>query len=284
MRRPLLARLLRLPATVALAALLLGWGTASSAADLLDEVRSKGELLIGTSNDAPLSFVDPQTQQAAGVLPDILREFLVRAGVKAELRVVAMPFNSLIPSIQSSRIQLIGDAMYVRPARQEVIDFTDATFYNPESLDVVPGNPKNLRTLADLCGRAAGSYQGTTYIDQLRQASTKCPAGRSIDIRQYPTIQNVLADLSAERLDAAVVDGSLSAYALKQNPDLKFDLVVDYRPDDKRSSNCAFGVAKGNPAFIHAFNEAYAAMRRDGTAARIFENWGLVPTAFFLEP
>ena len=122
--------------------LLLGWAGPSSAADLLDEVRSKGELLIGTSNDAPLSFVDPQTQQAAGVLPDILREFLVRAGVKAELRVVAMPFNSLIPSIQSSRIQLIGDAMYVRPARREVVDFTVVTFYNPESLDVVPGNPK----------------------------------------------------------------------------------------------------------------------------------------------
>jgi polar amino acid transport system substrate-binding protein len=274
----------RLLAKITLAAMLLGWASPSSAADLLDDVRTKGELLIGTSNDAPLSFVDPQTQQAAGVLPDILREFLVRVGVKAELHVVAMPFNSLIPSIQSSRIQLIGDAMYVRPARQEVIDFTTATFYNPESLDVVPGNPKGLRALADLCGRVAGSYQGTTYIDQLRQASAKCPAGTAIDIRQYPTIQNVLADLSAGRLDAAVVDGSLSAYALKQNPDLKFNLVAEYRPDDKRSSNCAFGVAKGNPAFVHAFNEAYATMRSDGTAARIFEKWGLVPTTFFLEP
>ena len=174
--------------------------------------------------------------------------------------------------------------MYIRPARQEVIDFTNVTFYNPESLDVTPSNPKSLHALADLCGRVAGSYQGTTYIDQLRQASTKCPAGKPIDIRQYPTIQNVLADLSAGRLDAAVVDGSLSAYALKQNPDLKFELVAEYRPEDKRSSNCAFGVAKGNTAFIHAFNETYAAMRSDGTAARIFEKWGLVPTAFFLEP
>ncbi len=284
MRRPLRSAMPGFLAKVTLAAMLLGWANPLSAADLLDEVRSKGELLVGTSNDAPLSFVDPQTQQAAGVLPDILREFLVRAGVKAELHIVAMPFNSLIPSIQSSRIQLIGDAMYVRPARQEVIDFTNVTFYNPESLDVSPGNPKGLHALADLCGRVAGSYQGTTYIDQLRQASTKCPAGKPIDIRQYPTIQNVLADLSAGRLDAAVVDGSLSAYALKQNPDLKFELVAEYRPEDKRSSNCAFGVAKGSPAFIHAFNETYAAMRSDGTAARIFEKWGLVPTAFFLEP
>lgn len=284
MRRPLLRAVSGLFAKAVLAAMILGWAPSSRAADLLDEVRSKGELLIGTSNDAPLSFVDPQTQNAAGVLPDILREFLARAGVKAELRVVAMPFNSLIPSIQSGRIQLIGDAMYIRPARQEVIDFTDATFFNPEALDVPPGNPKGIHALADLCGRVAGSYQGTTYIDLLRQASAKCPGGRAIDIRQYPTIQNVFADLSAGRIDAAVVDASLSAYALKQNPELKFELVADYRPEDKQTSNCAFGLAKGNAGFTRAFNEVYAAMRGDGTAARIFEKWGLTPTAFFLNP
>jgi polar amino acid transport system substrate-binding protein len=265
----------------ALVTLLLGAPRPAAAADLLDQIKTQGALTIGTSNDAPLSYVE--NGQAAGVLPDILREFFTRAGIKAELKVVAMPFNSLIPSLQSNRIELIGDAMYVRPARQQVIDFTEVTFYNPESLDVAKGNPKNLHQLTDLCGRAAGSYQGTTYIDTLRQASAKCPAGKPIDIRQYPTIQNVLADLSAGRIDAAVVDSSLSAYALKQNKELSFELVADYRPEDKKSSLCAFGVAKGNPAFLKAFNETYASMRADGTAARILEKWGLTPTDFFLK-
>jgi ABC-type amino acid transport substrate-binding protein len=94
----------------------------------------------------------------------------------------------------------------------------------------------------------------------------------------------VLADLSAGRIDAAVVDGSLSAYALKQNPELKFELVGDYVPDDKLATNCAFGVAKGSPAFLAAFNTAYAVMRADGTAARIFSKWSLTPTEFFLNP
>lgn len=228
--------------------LLLGLVRPVLAADLLDKIRQQGALKIGTSNDAPLSYVE--NGQPAGVLPDILREFLSRSGIKAELRVVAMPFNSLIPSIQSDRIELIGDAMYVRPARQQIIDFTEATFYNPEALDVAKGNPKNLHQLSDLCGHTAGSYQGTTYIDTLRHASAECPAGRPIDIRQYPTIQNVLADLSAGRIDAGVVDASLSAYALKQNPELSFELVGDYRPEDKQSSLCAFGVAKGNSGLL----------------------------------
>src|SRR3954469_20113299 len=134
MRRSFARAVFDLVTKGAAALLLLGLARPATAADLLDGIRNQRSLTIGTSNDAPLSYVE--NGQAAGVLPDILREFLRRAGIEAELRVVAMPFNSLIPSIQSARIELIGDAMYVRPARQQVIDFTEATFFNPEALDV----------------------------------------------------------------------------------------------------------------------------------------------------
>ncbi len=251
---------------------------------LLAKVQQKGVLVIGTSNDAPLSYIDSGSKQAAGVLPDILREFLKRENINASIEVVAMPFASLIPSVQSDRIDLMGDAMYIRPARQKVMDFTDVVFYNPESLDVAKGNPLNLHSLADLCGHSGGSYEGTVYIDMLKKASAACPAGKQIDLKQYPTIQNVFADLAAGRLDAAVVDGSLSAYALKQNPSLNFELVGDYKPEDKVATGCAFAVAKGDTAFVEAFNKDYAAMKADGTVARLFEKWGLTPTSFFLNP
>ena len=276
----------RRPTTIATAAaaalLLLCAGRAAWADDLLSTLKGKGEITIGTSNDAPLSFIDSKTKAPAGVLPDVLAAALVRMGVKAEIRVVAMPFGSLIPALTSGRIDMIGDAIYATAARKQVVDFTDTTFYNPESLDVAKGNPGQLHALKDLCGKAAGTYEGTTYVDSLRKASAACPAGHPVDIHQYPTIQNVFADLSAGRLDAAVVDSSLSAYALKENPALSFELVGDYVPEDRRGSGCAFGVAKGSPAFLAAFDRAYSGMLADGTAAGIFAKWGLTPTAFFL--
>ncbi len=256
---------------------------AASAQDLLHKIQQSGILAIGTSNDAPLSYVQGGNE-AVGVLPDILREFLKREKINARLEVTAMPFASLIPSIQSNRIDLIGDAMYIRAERQKVIDFTMVTFYNPESLDVAKGNPENLHSLADLCGHSAGSYEGTTYADLLKHTNASCPSGKPINIQLYPTIQNVFADLSAGRLDAAVVDASLTAYALKQNPSLSFKLVADYRPLDKETSGCAFGVAKGNSGFVDAFNKDYQAMKQDGAAAAILTRWGLTPTAFFLNP
>jgi len=269
-------------AIVLSAVLLFAAGRSAGASDLLSSIRSTHEITIGTSNDAPLSYVDPKDKSAVGVLPDVLRAALTRMGVKADIHVVAMPFSSLIPALTSGRIDMIGDAMYATPAREKIIDFTDITFYNPESLDVVKGNPDKLHSVADLCGHIAGSYEGTTYIDLLRKASAACPSGKHIDIRQYPTIQNVFADLSAGRLDAAVVDSSLSAYALKQNPTLNFELVADYRPESKKDSGCAFGLAKGSPDFLKSFDKAYSAMLADGSAAAIFSKWGLRPTAFFL--
>ena len=275
------ARLCCLVALIAAAVLV---APAAYAEGLLAKVQQKGVLVIGTSNDAPLSYVDESTKEAAGVLPDVLREFLKRQNIKASIQVVAMPFASLIPAVQSDRIDLMGDAMYIRPARQKVMDFTDVVFYNPESLDVTKGNPVNLHSLVDLCGHSAGSYQGTVYIDMLKKASAACPAGKPIDLKQYPTIQNVFADLAAKRLDAAVVDGSLSAYALKQNPALGFELVADYKPENKVETGCAFAVVKGDTTFVEAFNRTYAAMKADGTAAKLFEKWGLTPTSFFLNP
>lgn len=271
-----------LRAILALAGFVVCTAPAAQAADLMTQLKGNPVITVGTSNDAPLSYLDSQDKTAQGALTDVLSTALERMGVKAEIKLIPMPFSSLIPSLTGGRIDLIGDAMYATPKRAEVIDFTRTTFYNPESLDVAAGNPKGLHSLADLCGHTAGTYEGTTYIDQIRAASAQCTDGKSIELKLYPTIQNVFADLSAGRIDAAVVDSSLSAYALVQNPDLKFELVGDYVPGDKMGSACAFGVTKGNDDFRTGFDKVYGEMLADGTAAKIFEKWGLTPTGFFL--
>jgi polar amino acid transport system substrate-binding protein len=249
---------------------------------LLSKVKNGGTITVGTSSDAPLSYVDSSSGQLVGVLPDMINEFLQREGAsgKVKLTPATMPFDSLIPSLQSGRIDLVGDAMYATDKRKKVIDFTDITFFNPEGLVVPKGNPNNLHTLSDLCGRTAGSYEGTTYIDLIKETSAKC--GKPITLKSYPKIEDVMADISAGRLDAGVIDASLSAYAVKQNPNLRMELVSDYQPPSKASDGCAFGVTKDNAGFVTEWNSVYAKMKADGTVAKILEKWGLTPADYFL--
>jgi ABC-type amino acid transport substrate-binding protein len=259
-----------------------GGGGGGGGGALLDTIKNGGTITVGTTSDAPLSYVDPATKQLTGVLPDMIEEFLKREGASGKVKLVpaTMPFASLIPSLQSGRIDIVGDAMYATAQRKQVIDFTDATFYNPEGLVVPKGNPNNLHKLTDLCGRTVGTYEGTTYINLIEQTSAKC--GKPITLKTYPTIQDVMADISAGRLDAGVIDASLSAYALKQNPALKMELVANYQPPSKASDGCAFGVTKDNSGFVKEWNTVFAKMKADGTVAKILKKWGLTPADYFL--
>lgn len=248
---------------------------------LLDLIRSNGELVTGTSDSPPISATNPSTGEGTGFTADVLREFLTRQGLPPKVQALAMPFSSLIPSLTSNRIDMIGDSIFFREERAKIIDFTRTVIYNPEVLDVQKGNPKNLHKISDLCGKSAGSYLGTTYLDQLKEASAKCPSGSPIDVKEYPTIDKVFADLSAGRIDGAVVDASLSAYALLQNPALGFELVSDYVPADIESTAGRFAVRKGDTAFVKAFDDIYTKMLADGTVDNLLTKAGLTPVSLF---
>ena len=90
--------------------------------------------------------------------------------------------------------------------------------------------------------------------------------------------------MASSSIDAAVVDSSLSAYAITQTPSLGFELVGNYVPEEKNDTVCAFAILKGSSdAFIAAFNKHYKDMLSDGTAAKLFQTYGLTPTDFFLK-
>ncbi|WP_025689507.1 substrate-binding periplasmic protein [Paenibacillus zanthoxyli] len=245
---------------------------------LLQEVIANKKIEIGTSNDAPWSTVTADGK-AEGIVPDIIRGFLTYMNVDAEISSTAMPFGSIIPSIQSGRIQIVGDAMYKTAERQEQIDFTDILFYNPEALVVKKGNPQNIKSLEDLAGKAAGTYEGTTWIETLN--SIKGADGSKVQVSVYPTIQDVMADVESGRLAAALIDSSVSSYAISQNPNLNLELVAEYSPDKAAVAN-GIGIAKGDPEFITLFNEYYAQALSSGEIKGIFEKWGLTPADYWI--
>ncbi len=258
-----------------LAACLVATGTAA-AADLMAKVRQTHTIVIGTSNDAPLSYVDPQTKEAAGVLPDVLREFFNREQIAAKIEVVAMPFASLIPSVQSGRIDLMGDAMYIRPARAQVMDFTDIIFYNPESLDVPKGNPLNLHSLADLCGHSAGSYEGTTLYRPAEEGGGGVPGRQGA---RGETVSDHPERIRRSRGRAAGCGGGgfhivgIRTEAESQRSVSSWSGTTS--PRTRKRPDAPSRWTKNDAAFVSEFNKQYAAMLADGTAAKLFTKWGL---------
>jgi polar amino acid transport system substrate-binding protein len=249
--------------------------SAVSTSKLLQEIATKKELVIGTSNDAPWSSTNT-AGVAEGIIPEMLTQFLQSENITASIKAITMPFGSLIPAIQSGRIQLVGDAMYRTAPREKQIDFTDILFYNPEALVVKKGNPQNIKSLTDLIGKTGGSYEGASYVDSLKKV-------QGINVKVYPTVQDVIADVESGRLAGALIDSSIAGYALHQNPNLNIQISTDYKAPDKAADCNALAIAKdADPAFIKEFNTWYAKAVSNGDIKKIFEKWGLSPSDYWL--
>ncbi|OKI43571.1 ABC transporter substrate-binding protein [Micromonospora sp. CB01531] len=257
-----------------------GPNSTSASKDLLAEIKQSKVVTIGTSNDEPWSAV--KDGKADGIVPDLIREYLKRKGIEAEVRSTPMPFDSLIPALTSGRIQVMGDAMYRTPEREKHVAFTDVLFYNTEGLAVAKGNPLGIQDLAGLCGHTGATYKGTIWAESLKKASAACPGGKQITVKVYGTIYEAFQDIQTGRVQGVLADASIAALAIKQNPNLNMELSAGYAPDKQDSDN-ALAVAPQNRAFVDDFSAVFKEMKADGTVARIFENAGLSPADTWLE-
>lgn len=245
---------------------------------VLDRAREAGRLTVGMSSGAPIGFLD-EAGQPQGLMVDICKEMIAREGI-AQLEVFLMPFSSIIPALSSNRVDLGCDSFFPTDERKLVVDFTDIVFYNSETLVVARGNPRGITGLEDLQGVSAGSFEGTVWIDWLQELNA---GGANIDVRAYPSPTELLADVAAGRLDAAIVDGIVAGYAINQNPDLTIEIVETYQPRDKEANAVAMPVRKDTPDVREAINATLAAMREDGSLAALFEKYGLSPASFYLD-
>jgi polar amino acid transport system substrate-binding protein len=254
--------------------------TPAAAQGALAKAKAAKALVVGISGgNAPIAWMSP-SNQPLGITLDLCGELLKREGVD-KLEVYTMPFGSLIPALTSGRIDLACDTFFPTEKRKQVVDFTDVVFYNSETLIVKKGNPKNVHKVADLDGKSGGSYEGTVWIDWLNEMNKR---GGKVDVKAYPTPTELIADVAAGRLDGGLVDAVLAAYAVKQNPNLGIELVADYQPREKVSNAVALAVRKDSADLREAFNKTFRAMKADGSLGKVFEKYGLVPPAFYLNP
>jgi len=249
--------------------------------DLIGKIKSTGEFVIVVGNSPVWTTVDA-SGSPSGVVPDILRAFLEREKIDAKLKPVVLPFDSIIPALTTGKADVAADTMYVTPARQKQILFSDIMIYNSEGMFVAKGNPLKLETMKDLCGHSAGTYKGTAYVDLLEQGSKACPDGKSIDIKLYGELELVLGDVASGRLDAGLVDQVVGQYALAKNPSLAFELAPGYVTPDRAANGGALPIAPQYKDFAVTFNKTFAELLADGTIEKIFDKYGLTPSDEYL--
>ncbi len=96
----------------------------------------------------------------AGADVDIAKAMAHLMGLKVDW--VQLKFASLIPALQAGQCAMIVEELYMKPAREKVIDFVPFSV-SAEQAVVRKGNPENIHSLDDLSGKKVAVPNGTTF-------------------------------------------------------------------------------------------------------------------------
>jgi polar amino acid transport system substrate-binding protein len=221
----------------------------------------------------PIMYRDPNNpSKIIGQDPDMVEAAMKCLGLKYEL--VGLDFGTLVPTLQAGQIQLIWSNIYYTPARAQAADFVNYATTGTAGI-VRKGNPKNIKSIDDVCGLRAAPILGTVEDKGFQDASAKCvAAGKpAIQITPYPNAPATSRAIENDRADISMYDIVLVDQVVKTNPD-KFERAYYFR------SGIKIGVAvkKGNEELVTAVKDAITELQNNGTQKALMQKNGIDPT------
>jgi polar amino acid transport system substrate-binding protein len=213
--------------------------------------------------DRPVGDPEPQV---LGIDPDLATELGRKLGVRFTFQNVA--FDELIPALRAKRFDVIMSAMTATRERARRISFLEY-FQAGTSILVAKGNPKRIRSLADLCGRTVTLQTGTTQEELVAAEQARCGA-RRIRARSLASNTQVILEVKYGRADAALTDFPVAAYNAKVSARGDDFQVVGSQIDP---GPYGIGVRKQDVQLRTVLQDALRAIIQDGSYDRVLAKW-----------
>lgn len=249
---------------------------ADAAAMLPDDVTDRGAIRVAMGVPYPPFVEVNEDNDLVGLDVDMADALGKKLDIKIEIR--HQPFESVIPSLQSDRHDLIMMGMNDSQERQQTLNFVEeinAGF----AIVVAKGNPENINTLTDLCGHAASTQKSTLQADLLHELSDQCEADgkEGINVQALPVAQDSQTALRAGRAEAYIVDAPVAAYTAATAGDGEyFELVQD--PENPQGFNpvySGFGLLNDRTELTDALQAAMQDLIDEGIYQAILDQYGM---------
>lgn len=248
--------------------------TGEAVAELPAEIAEADELRVGSDIAyAPVEFYEEGTQNVKGLDPDLCNALAEKLALSKGCNFQNQTFDGLIPALGAGRFDIIMSAMSDTKERQATLDFVD--YFNVgTSILVRKGNPENIQSLDDLCGKTVGLQAGTTQEEVAKEQSEKCEADgkEPIEVLTFETDPEAQQQLKAGRTVADMNDFPVAAYVAQTSGGGNDFEVVGEQID---AGPYGIGVSKEKSQLRDALKAALEAIIEDGTYAEILEKWNV---------
>ncbi len=128
--------------------LMLCLGSAAFAGPTVDSILKKKELVVGTSANLPPLTFKAKDGSIKGLDIDLAR--MIAAAMDVKLRVVEIPFNDLLPALESGKIDMILSCMTITPDRNLRVVYVGPYFVSGQSILTTKDVAMNINSVEDI--------------------------------------------------------------------------------------------------------------------------------------
>ncbi|MFD5407583.1 ABC transporter substrate-binding protein [Streptomyces griseorubiginosus] len=239
---------------------------AALAAKVPAELKASGIKIASDVSYPPMDFFASDNKTVVGAEADLDKALGTVLGVK--VTIVNVPFDSILPGLQSGKYQLGVSSFTDTAEREKVVDFV--TYFDAGTSLLVPaGNPKALKPGGDsLCGRTVAVAKGSTQaLEDVPARAKTCKT--PIKVSTFPDGTGVNLAVTSGRADAALADSPVAAYAAKQSGG-KLEVAGD------SYGNAPFGIAvPKNSELTALLKSALEDLKASGGYEQVLAKWGL---------
>lgn len=230
----------------------------AQAGDNLNEIKSAGQLKIGTEGTyAPFTFHDA-SGKLVGFDVEIGEAVAAKLGVKAEF--IEGKWDGLIAGIDAKRYDTVINQVGITDARKQKYDFSEP-YIASKAVLIVKQDNEEIKGFADLKGKKSAQSLTSNFGKIAEANGAELVGTDGFD----QSIQLVLTG----RADATIND-SLSFLDFKKQ---KADAPVKIAAEQENADYSGIIIRKGEPELLEAINKALADIKADGTYQKIADKY-----------
>ena len=246
----------------------LGFSSGPANADLLAEIKKRGEFIVGTeARFPPFEFV--KDGEIVGYSTDIMAHIMeALPGVK--LTRLDLPWQGILPGLAAAKFDYVVTSVTVTKERYEKyalsLPIADATM----ALVKRKGDD-SIKAPEDIAGHAVGSQAGSAQLQAL-EAFAEGLSGEGVkEIKTYVDFNEAFADLAAGRISAVCNSLPNLLELVRTRPDT-FELVLPTFGPKKYFSWAARKDAD-SASLVAFIDEQLAKLNKSGVLTELQEKW-----------
>ncbi|MGN6537633.1 MAG: ABC transporter substrate-binding protein [Mesorhizobium sp.] len=190
------------------------WTSAAYAAEL--GLNEDGVMTVAANAIFPPIVSIDAGGKYVGFDVDIMEAIAKELGVKVNW--VSIKFDGIIPGIAAKRFDVGVTGVTDTVEREQAVDFVNYATVG-SGIMVQAGNPKDIHSLADLCGKVVASQTGDLATTLAKAQSKKCveDGNAEVTVNEFPEDTQSLLQLQSGRADVVMHDYPISAYTAQKS-------------------------------------------------------------------